>query len=49
MIIIYYQILDNDEKWTNYDEETAEVSIDISDLLFDHLLDELVNELTRKQ
>lgn len=42
------QIIDNEDRWTNYDEETTEISIDLSDLLFDHLIEEIAFEMYKK-
>ncbi|CAD8064646.1 unnamed protein product [Paramecium primaurelia] len=41
-------IIDNEDKWTNYDEETTEISIDLSDLLFDYLIEEVAYEMFKK-
>ncbi|CAD8059117.1 unnamed protein product [Paramecium primaurelia] len=41
-------IIDNEDRWTNYDEETTEISIDLSDLLFDHLIEEIAFEMYKK-
>ncbi|CAK73691.1 unnamed protein product (macronuclear) [Paramecium tetraurelia] len=41
-------IIDNEDRWTNYDEETTEISIDLSDLLFDFLIEEVAYEMYKK-
>ncbi|CAD8148490.1 unnamed protein product [Paramecium octaurelia] len=41
-------IIDNEDRWTNYDEETTEISIDLSDLLFDYLIEEVAFEMYKK-
>ncbi|CAD8068678.1 unnamed protein product [Paramecium sonneborni] len=41
-------IIDNEDRWTNYDEETTEISIDLSDLLFDYLIEEVAFEMYQK-
>lgn len=41
----YVKTIDSEERWTNYDEEVTEISIDVADLLFDQLMEELVFEI----
>ena len=49
MRILTTEIVEQEEKWINYDEEYTEVNVEISELVFGHLLLEFVNELYTKQ
>ncbi|CAD8053083.1 unnamed protein product [Paramecium primaurelia] len=39
------EVIENEDKWINYDEEQTVVAIDLSDMIFDHLLEELLQEI----
>lgn len=39
--MIQQEVIDTDDRWVNYDEEHAEVAVDLSDCIFDHLIAEL--------
>lgn len=40
-------MLEQDDRWINYDQELAEVGIDLAQCVFDHLIEEMVDELTK--
>ncbi|CAK63550.1 unnamed protein product (macronuclear) [Paramecium tetraurelia] len=39
------EVIENEDKWISYDEEHTVVAIDLSDMIFDHLLEELLQEI----
>ncbi|CAD8082990.1 unnamed protein product [Paramecium sonneborni] len=39
------EVEENEDRWISYDEEYTVVAIDLSDLIFDHLLEELLQEI----
>ncbi|CAD8077002.1 unnamed protein product [Paramecium primaurelia] len=39
------EAIENEDKWISYDEEITVVAIDLSDMIFDHLLEELLQEI----
>ncbi|CAD8150336.1 unnamed protein product [Paramecium pentaurelia] len=43
--MLEYEIQEQEEKWQNYDEEQAEVAVELSDVLFETLLDEAAEEI----
>ena len=45
--MLEYEIQDGEEKWNNYDEEQAEVAVELADVVFEFLLDEASEEIFR--
>ncbi|KAM3133062.1 hypothetical protein pb186bvf_014779 [Paramecium bursaria] len=43
--MLEYEIQDNEEKWVTYDEEQAEVAVELADIVFEMMLDEASEEL----
>ncbi|CAD8189664.1 unnamed protein product [Paramecium octaurelia] len=39
------EVIENEDRWISYDEEFTVVAIDLSDMIFDHLLEELLQEI----
>ncbi|CAD8085451.1 unnamed protein product [Paramecium sonneborni] len=39
------EVQENEDRWISYDEEYTVVAIDLSDLIFDHLLEELLQDI----
>jgi hypothetical protein len=44
-IIIYNKIVENEEKWLNYEEEQTEVGCELADIIFEMMLEEASDEL----
>jgi hypothetical protein len=47
-IVILIEVIENEERWVVYDDEQIEVSVEISDQVFNKLMMEVVEELGRK-
>ncbi|CAD8060360.1 unnamed protein product [Paramecium sonneborni] len=45
--MLEYEIQESDEKWLNYDEEQAEVAVELADIVFEAMLDEAAEEIFR--
>ncbi|CAD8058482.1 unnamed protein product [Paramecium sonneborni] len=45
--MLEYEIQESDEKWLNYDEEQAEVAVELADIVFEAMLDEVAEEIFR--
>ncbi|CAK56319.1 unnamed protein product (macronuclear) [Paramecium tetraurelia] len=43
--MLEYEIQESEEKWLNYEEEQAEVAVEISDVVFETMLDEAAEEI----
>ena len=46
IISIYLQIFENEYKWNLYEDEKAEVVMELADLVFEELVEELVDDIT---
>ncbi|CAK82137.1 unnamed protein product (macronuclear) [Paramecium tetraurelia] len=45
--MLEYEIQESEEKWLNYDEEQAEVAVELADIVFEAMLDEVAEEIFR--
>lgn len=41
-VIFKLQVIEMEDKWINYDEEQTEIQVELSDIVFDHLINEMV-------
>ena len=40
-----FQVYENEDKWINYDEEETEVGIELTDMVFEDIINAFTNEL----
>lgn len=45
----YVKILENDDRWQEFDEELTEVALELSELLFDSLITEILTDIVPVQ
>ena len=43
--LLNQEVNENEEKWINYDEEITEVNVELGELVFQDLLEEVLHEL----
>ena len=46
-IFINLQVIENEEKWLEYDEEETEVQVELSQMVFENLIFEVQEEFTK--
>lgn len=39
------EVYENEDKWVNYDEEETEVGVELADMVFEKLVNDVVNDL----
>jgi hypothetical protein len=48
LVIIYtFKVIENEDKWLSYEEEETDVELEIADDVFNYLVNEFIEELSR--
>lgn len=42
-----FQVIENEDKWLSYEEEETDVELEIADDVFNYLVNEFIEELSR--